>query len=91
MELSLDLGDCMSLKEKRSVIRPIIERLRRMGVSCAEVADQDLWNRARIGVAFVSGSSGIVEDELRACVEVCLDLCPGPVEVVSEDRIHPPK
>ena len=47
-----------SLKEKRAVLRPVVERVRnKLHVSVAEVDHQDLWQRAAVGVACVSGSS----------------------------------
>lgn len=61
MILDVHLPGCRSLKEKRSVLRPILERLqRRFGVSVAEVDHQNLWQRAGLGVAAVSGSSGVL-------------------------------
>lgn len=43
-----------SLKEKRAVLRPHIERLRRMAsLSVCEVGAQDAWQRASVGVAMV--------------------------------------
>lgn len=89
VEISLDLGECRSLKEKRSVIRPIIERIRRRGISCAEVGDHDIWNRSRIGITVVSASSGVVEAELRGALDLCIERNPGKVEIVAEDRIRP--
>jgi hypothetical protein len=47
-----------SLKEKRKVVRSIIEKSRhRFNVSVAEVGDQDVHQRTAIGVAVV-GSDG---------------------------------
>ncbi len=61
MILDIHLPGCRSLKEKRSVLRPILERLqRRFGVSVAEVDHQDLWQRAGLGVAVVSGSGAVL-------------------------------
>jgi uncharacterized protein len=55
-----------SLKEKRAVIRPIIDGLRnRFNVSVSETDHQDLWQRATIGVAIVGASVGHVEDVLE--------------------------
>ena len=46
-----------SLKEKRAVLRPVVERVRnKLHVSIAEVDHQDLWQRAAIGVSCVSSS-----------------------------------
>ena len=47
-----------SLKEKRAVLRPILEGARRrFAVAAAEVDSQDLWQRATLGVAAVSSSA----------------------------------
>ncbi|GAB3270531.1 DUF503 domain-containing protein [Sinomonas notoginsengisoli] len=55
IELDLLLGDVHSLKEKRSVIRPIIADVKkRFEVSVAEVGDMDLHRRAKIGAGLVS-------------------------------------
>ncbi|MBA3654909.1 MAG: DUF503 domain-containing protein [Actinobacteria bacterium] len=54
-----------SLKEKRAAIKPIIEGAkRRFGVAVAEVAHQNTWQRADLGVAAVAASVGHVEDVL---------------------------
>ena len=46
---------CRSLKERRAVVRPVIEGIRsRFGVSVAEVDHHELHQRAAIGVALVS-------------------------------------
>jgi uncharacterized protein YlxP (DUF503 family) len=51
----LSLPGCGSLKEKRSVIRSLKERLKhRFNVSVAETAHQDTWTRAELTVALVS-------------------------------------
>ena len=50
----LHLPGCRSLKEKRMVVRSLKARVRNeFEVSAAEVADQDLLQRARLGVAAV--------------------------------------
>lgn len=53
-----------SLKEKRKVIKSLVEKSRnRFGVSVAEVADQDVHQRATIGVAVI-GSDGRILNSL---------------------------
>lgn len=55
LEFDLLLGDVHSLKEKRSLVRPLIAEVKRMfGVSVAEVDHLDLHRRAGIGVAVVA-------------------------------------
>ncbi|MFB9466363.1 DUF503 domain-containing protein [Streptomyces cinereospinus] len=68
LSFDLLLGDVRSLKEKRSVVRPIVAELqRKYAVSAAEVDHLDLYRRARIGLAVVSGDAGHVSDVLDRC------------------------
>jgi len=47
-----------SLKGKRGVVKSIIARLHNeFNVSVAEIADQDLWQKATLGVACISNGS----------------------------------
>jgi uncharacterized protein len=67
LEFDLLLGDVHSLKQKRSVIRPVIAELqRRFAVSAAETGTQDLHRRASIGIAVVSADRRHVVDVLDA-------------------------
>lgn len=48
-----------SLKDKRSVIKPILARVRdRFNVSAAEVDDLDSWGRSTLAFACVSTDAG---------------------------------
>jgi uncharacterized protein YlxP (DUF503 family) len=52
LEFDLLFGDVRSLKQKRSVVRPIVAELqRKFGVSAAETGSHELYRRAGIGVA----------------------------------------
>ena len=67
LQFDLLLGDVRSLKQKRSVIRPVIAELqRRFAVSAAETGAQDLYRRANSGVAVVSADRKHVVDVLDA-------------------------
>jgi uncharacterized protein YlxP (DUF503 family) len=62
------LGDVHSLKEKRTVIRPVVAELRRRyAVAAAEVGDADLHRRAQVGVATVAADAAHVTEVLDAC------------------------
>ena len=62
------LGDVRSLKQKRSLVRPLVAELRRRyDVSAAEAGHLDLHRRALVGVAVVAA-------DRAHCVEV-LDAC----------------
>jgi uncharacterized protein len=68
LSLDLLLGDVHSLKEKRSVVRPLVAELRRrFEVSVAETGDQDLHRRAEVGVALVGADAGHCAEVLQAC------------------------
>jgi uncharacterized protein YlxP (DUF503 family) len=68
--LALDvlLGDVHSLKEKRSVVRPVVAELkRRYQVSAAEAGHLDLHRRALIGVAVVAADAAHCRSVLDSC------------------------
>jgi uncharacterized protein YlxP (DUF503 family) len=69
--LTLDvlLGDVRSLKQKRSVVRPLVADLRRhfAGAAAAETGHLDLHRRAEIGVAVVSSTAAHAGQVLDQC------------------------
>lgn len=67
LELDLLLGDVHSLKEKRSVVRPLVAELRRrFEVSASEVGHLDLHRRAAVGVGLVAADRAHVVEVLDA-------------------------
>ena len=55
LRVEIRLPTPQSLKEKRAVLRPVIEGMRRLGsFSVAEVDHHDDWQRATVGVAVVA-------------------------------------
>ncbi|HVT05644.1 MAG TPA: DUF503 domain-containing protein [Thermoanaerobaculia bacterium] len=67
----LHIEHAQSLKEKRMVVRSLRDRVRhRFEVSIAEVALQDLHQRARMAVAIVSGDHITVERTLEAILDL---------------------
>ncbi|MGH3885060.1 MAG: DUF503 domain-containing protein [Pseudonocardiaceae bacterium] len=68
LELDVLFGDVHSLKQKRSLVRPMIAELRRrFEVAAAEAGHADLHRRSLIGVAAVATDAGQVRDVLDAC------------------------
>ena len=68
LALDLLLGDVHSLKEKRSVMRPVVAELKRKHeVSAAEAGHLDLHRRALIGVAVVAADAQHCRTVLDAC------------------------
>jgi hypothetical protein len=63
----LHLFGCHSLKEKRSVLKPLATGLRKaLNVTVAETGHQDLWQRAEIACAALGTDRAVVEEILRA-------------------------
>jgi len=63
----LHLEGCHSLKDKRSVLKPLTNALRReLNVSVAETGHQDLWQRAEIVCAAAGSARSVVEETLGA-------------------------
>ena len=68
LRLDLLLGDVRSLKQKRSVVRPLIAELaRKHSVAVAEAGHLDLHRRALVGVAVVAVDARHCTDVLDAC------------------------
>jgi len=67
LEFDILLGDVRSLKQKRSVVRPIVAELqRRLAVSAAETGSLELHRRTGIGVAVVAADRAHVVEVLDA-------------------------
>lgn len=65
VRFDLHLPACHSLKEKRAVIRPILDGAgRRYRVAASEVGSHDRWQRAVLGLAVVAPSAGRAGDVL---------------------------
>jgi uncharacterized protein YlxP (DUF503 family) len=66
--LDVLLGDVRSLKQKRSVVRPIVAELRRrFEVAAAETGNVDLHRRAEVAVAVVSSTHRHATEVLEQC------------------------
>ena len=68
LQLDLLLGDVHSLKEKRSVVRPIVAELkRRYDVAAAEAGHVELHRRSLVGVAVVAADVSHCREVLDGC------------------------
>lgn len=65
VRVTLRLDASQSLKDKRQVVRSLLQRLRNeFSVSAAEVATQEKRQLATLGLAYVSGDASHAEDVL---------------------------
>lgn len=67
--IGLHIPESRSLKDKRRVLRSLKDKLRQeFNLSVAEVEDNDLWQRATLGIAVVSNDSGFAHQVLSGAV-----------------------
>ncbi len=85
LKIELYIDGNRSLKGKRQTLRSVIQRVKsRFGnVSISEVGSQDLWQKATIGISFVSNEAPFVNsilDRVSGFIESM-----GTVQIVSRD------
>lgn len=67
----LHFPEVHSLKEKRQVLRCLIDRVKaKFNVSIAEVDHQDLWQRGTIGIAVVASDRTLLESMAQKIEEI---------------------
>ena len=66
LQVELSIPAAFSLKDKRRVVKSLLERVRReFGVAAAEVDGHETWNRSGIGIAFVANERRRAESQLQ--------------------------
>ena len=69
LTLQIAIPGCSSLKQKRSRIKPLIQRIRReFNASVVELGYQDVWDQALIGCAVVSNETVHTQKTLQKIV-----------------------
>jgi uncharacterized protein YlxP (DUF503 family) len=88
VRIELHIPGASSLKGKRSVVRSVKERIRqRVRAAVAEVDHQDLWQRATLGAAVVSGESRQVGEMLQAIRDL-VNATPGAEIIDWQEQIQ---
>ncbi len=83
-QLDLRIPENHSLKGKRHVLQKMIERVKhRFNVSISEVGDNDLWQRAQIGICTVSNDRRHINSSLDKVIDFIEQM--NLVEVVSSE------
>ena len=94
LRLTLVIPGARSLKEKRHAVRKIVDRVRaRYNVGIAEVADNDVWQRAVLGVAAVANDRSFVNEVLDKVVRDVemlgvADLISREMEIETYSTLH---
>jgi uncharacterized protein YlxP (DUF503 family) len=77
LSVELFMPASRSLKDKRMVLRRLKDRLGALNVAIAEVAHQDLWQRAGLGIVTVASSHPMAEQTLTAALREIERVEPG--------------
>jgi hypothetical protein len=78
------LHEIRSLKDKRKIVKSLVERSRsRFNVSVAEVADQDVHQKASIGVAVIGNDGRVLNSLLDRIIDFMDSL--GLADLVSRE------
>lgn len=91
VSVDLRIPGIRSLKEKRSVVKSLTERLRRdLRCSVAEVGHTDSYQRCLLGVAVASGTvagARTVAEQVERVVarELRVEIITAPIVIVSDE------
>ena len=85
LSVELYLPMSQSLKDKRMVLRRLKDRLGAFNVAVAEVAHQDLWQRAGLGIVTVATSDTGAEQTLQSALGEIERLEPG---LVTQSQVE---
>jgi len=88
-KIILSMDQAFSLKEKRHIVKSIIERLKsRFNASVAEVGLNDKWKNAMVGVACVSNNASHADSIMANIINFVEN--DGRVEIIdySTEIIH---
>ena len=77
LSIELYLPMSASLKDKRMVLRRVKDRLKAFNVAVAEVAHQDLWQRAGLGVVTVATAEDVAGETLASALREIDRVEPG--------------
>ncbi|MBF0628579.1 MAG: DUF503 domain-containing protein [Magnetococcales bacterium] len=78
LEVRLELPGVHSLKEKRGIVKGLIERIRhRFEVAAAEVDQLDRWDGAGLGFAAVGNEVAVVQSRLQKVASYIETDCEG--------------
>jgi hypothetical protein len=82
--VTFHLHEIHSLKEKRKIVKSLVEKSRsRFNVTVAEVADQDVYQKASIGIAVIGNNGRVLNSLLDRIIDFMDSL--GLAELISRE------
>lgn len=87
--IGLHFGESRSLKDKRRDLRRLIDRVRaKFNAAVAEVADQEVWQRATIGICVVGNEGQHVQAMLDRVLGFVEESYIAPVVQRETELMH---
>ena len=86
LEVSIFIPYAESLKDKRSIVKSLLGKVQaQFKISAAEVGDNELWQRARLGFAIVGNDARFIESRLDKLLNYIEEHVEGQVVDVFKD------
>ena len=78
LTIELEIPHAHSLKDRRQVVRSMKDKLRHsFNLSIAELDDGIVWNRATLGIAAISSSTGYLTGQIQSIDDAVQRLAAG--------------
>lgn len=78
--LTLQIPDSGSLKAKRQILHRVVDRVKaRFNTAIAEVADNDLWQKATLGLSVVGNERRHVDEQLEKIIHFIDEMYVAPL------------
>ena len=89
LQVTIQVPESRSLKDKRMVVRSITSRVRQtFAVAVAEVGEQDVWQTAIVGVACVSNNARHADEVCQKVLAYMENDADGIVSASHFELIH---
>ena len=89
LQITVQVPESQSLKDKRMVVRSITSRVRQtFAVAVAEVGEQDTWQTAVVGVACVSNNARHADEVCQKVLTYVENDADGIVSASHFELIH---
>jgi hypothetical protein len=87
-KVTLAIPDSGSLKSKRHVVHKVLDKVKaRFNVSIAEVEDNDLWQKATLGIAAVANEHAFAQESVSKVLKYIEDLYVAPMIACSTEVV----
>jgi len=87
-KVTLSIPDSGSLKSKRHVVHKVLDKVKaRFNVAIAEVEDNDLWQKATLGIAAVANEHAFAQESIDKVLRFIEEMYVAPVIASSSEVI----